>query len=74
MQGYGVCHDLTYHSGICLEGLRKTTKTSVRTVDVPTEIRSMHFSNIIQKPNYLEYLCQSFIEMCKLTTKFGPCA
>jgi hypothetical protein len=33
---------LKYYSGICLEGLKNTTTTSIRISDVPVEIRTEH--------------------------------
>jgi hypothetical protein len=36
---------LKYYSGICLEELKNTTKTSVRIVNVPVKIETEHLSN-----------------------------
>jgi hypothetical protein len=33
-----------YYPGICLEGLRKTTKTSVRIAGVPSEVQTKSLS------------------------------
>jgi hypothetical protein len=47
---------LGYYPGICTEGLRKTTKTSVRVTSVPAGIRPGDLSNIHQNHSRLRQL------------------
>jgi hypothetical protein len=45
-----VVAELRYYSGICLEGLRKATKTSARISCLPTEIRTEELQKTSLKP------------------------
>jgi hypothetical protein len=53
---------LSYISGICLEGLRKRQKTSVRIDNVPADIRSENFSRT-PPPRYPLPLSASYIDV-----------
>jgi hypothetical protein len=47
-----------YHSGICLGGLTKTMKPSIKITDAPVEIRREHLSNTILRALQLEQTTQ----------------
>lgn len=44
-----VMAQLGHCPGICLEGLRKTTKTLSQDTEVPAEIQTEHFLNVHQE-------------------------